>query len=107
MFPFLLISAHGRIPCNWASKYGVHLAIHQGFFTLFLHTLITTCKTEPLSLYSPIKSETYSSDREGKIPYITSFYQSGKWTCTIKVSLPAQLNAVSLIQVSTLTVIYF
>ncbi len=27
---FLLISAHGRIPCNLVSKYWVHLAVHQG-----------------------------------------------------------------------------
>ena len=29
MFPILLISAHGKIPCNWVSKYRVHLAIQQ------------------------------------------------------------------------------
>ncbi len=27
---FLLISAHGRIPCNLVSKYRVQLAVHQG-----------------------------------------------------------------------------
>ncbi len=36
LFPFLLISARGRIPYNWV------------------------CETEPLSLCSPIISETYS-----------------------------------------------
>ena len=29
VFPFLIISVHGRIPCNWVSKYRVHLVIHQ------------------------------------------------------------------------------
>ncbi len=27
---FLLISAHGRIPCKLVSKYWVHVAVHQG-----------------------------------------------------------------------------
>ncbi len=35
MFPFLLISAHGRIPCNWVSKLGncCTTCIDLGFYT--------------------------------------------------------------------------
>ncbi len=53
---FLLISAHGRIPCNLESKHRVRLAVHQGAGGIFS----PTHETAPLFLYKHVILATYS-----------------------------------------------
>ncbi len=59
---FLLLSAHGRIPCNLVSKYPVHLAVHQGAggMLVICRTFPQTHETAPLFLYKHVILATHS-----------------------------------------------